>query len=147
MRKYLVALVGIVVAVSLAGMAYAGTAKLEEKTTTTKEGVTTTEKGTVKTQAGKETLKEKTTYTKEGKETEALVKYQPKKGLKETVTFKQFTDPTGSTMIVIKDNKEVRLQTRHAKNWKNNIIGKEKRQITIWSSYDPSQVKYVTHAE
>lgn len=147
MRKYLVALVAVVVAVSIAGMAYAGKATLEEKTTATKEGVTTTEKGKVETTAGKETFKEKTEVTPAGKETDLLATYQPRKGLKETVTFKKFVGPNDSTVILVKDNKEISLQTRHAKYWKNNIIGKKNKQITIWSSYDPAQVKYVTHAE
>lgn len=145
MKKYAVGLAVLVVAVCLAGSVFAGSLKAKEETTVTKEGVTTTEKETLKTKAGTETVKETTTTTPTGKETTATVTTKPKSGdvLKETVTFNSYTDAEGGTITFIKDNTEFKLPARNYKSWKHHVIGREKSQITIWSTYDPQLLKRV----
>lgn len=145
MKKYAVVLVGLVVAVCLAGSVFAQTLKAKEETTATKSGVTTKEEATLKTKAGTETVKETTTTTPTGSETTATITEKPKSGdlLKETVTFNSYTDANGGTITVIKDNKEVKLPARNFKSWQQHVIGKEKSQITIWSTYDPQLLQRV----
>jgi hypothetical protein len=68
--------------------------------------------------------------------------------VKEKVIFNSYTEADGGTITVVKENKEVKMPARHAENWKANIIGKEKKEVTITSSYDPKLMKYVvTHVE
>jgi len=145
MKKYAVVLVGLVVAVCLAGSVYAQTLKAKEETTATKSSVTTTEKETLKTKSGTETVKETTTTTPTGRETTATVTEKPKSGdlLKETVTFNSYSEANGGTITVIKDNKEVKLPARNYNSWQQHVIGREKSQITIWSTYDPQLLQRV----
>ncbi len=144
MKKFTAVVVGLV-AVCLAGSVYAQTLKEKEKISVTKPGVTETEKATIKTKAGTETVKETVTTTPTGKETTATVTEKFKSGdlLKEVVTFNSYSDAEGGTITVIKDNKEVKMPARNYNSWKHNVIGKEKSQITIYSTYDPQLLKRV----
>jgi hypothetical protein len=145
MKKYAVFLAGLVVAVCLAGQVFAQTLKAKEEVTGTKSGVTATEKETLKTKTGTETIKETTTTTPTSKEVTATVTEKPKTGdlLKETVTFNSYSDAEGGTITVIKDNKEIKMPARNYSSWKQHVIGKEKSQITIYSTYDPQLLKRV----
>ena len=99
----------------------------------------------------KEKVTSETTTTKTGEtDVSATAKEKVKGGdvVKEKVIFNSYSETDGGTITVIKENKEVKMPARHAENWKMNIIGKEKKEITITSSYDPKLMKYVvTHVE
>lgn len=103
---------------------------------------------------GEKITKEKVTAettTKAGETDTTMTAKEKIKGsdvVKEKVIFNSYSETDGGTITVVKENKEVKMPARHAENWKTNIIGREKAEITITSSYDPKLMKWVvTHAE
>ncbi len=98
----------------------------------------------------KEKAKEKVVVTTAGKTEDAKVLKKFKDGdiAKEKVVFHSYTNENGGTVTVIKDKKEVKMPARHFENWKANVLGKEKKEVTITSSYDPKLMGFVvTHVE
>ncbi len=89
--------------------------------------------------------------TKAGETDTAVTAKEKIKGsdvVKEKVIFNSYSDAEGGTITIVKENKEVKMPARHAENWRTNIIGREKKEVTITSSYDPKLMKYVvTHVE
>ena len=116
----------------------------------TKSEVVAKENDKMKTAEGTMKMKEKETVTSTGTATEAKVTEKFKKGdiTKEKVKFVSYSDKDGGTIIVIKDNQEVKMPAKHYENWKNNVLTKQNKEVTIHSTYDPKLLKpVVTHVE
>lgn len=112
--------------------------------------VVTKETDKIKAKEGKEVLKEKEVVTNAGKAVDANVTAKFKKGdiAKEKVQFVSYSEENGGTIIVIKDKKEVRMPATNHANWKNNVLTKKNKEVTIHSTYDPKLNKtIVTHVE
>jgi len=117
---------------------------------TTKSEVVAKEKDVLKTAEGTAKMKEKETITTTGTETKAKMTEKFKKGdiTKEKVKFVSYSDADGGTIIVIKDKQEVKMPAKHYENWKNNVLTKKNKEVTIHSTYDPKLLKpVVTHVE
>jgi len=116
----------------------------------TKSETIAKEKDKVKTAEGTAKLKEKEVVTDQGTAVKTNVAEKFKKGdiAKEKVKFVSYSDADGGTIIVIKDKQEVKMPARHYESWKNNVLTKKNKEVTIHSTYDPKLLKpVVTHVE
>lgn len=154
-KKVICLMVGAAFVVALSGIAFssdatvtktkdvtktaAGTDTIKVKTTTTADKTVEKTKEKIKTPEGTTKIKETVTQTNTTKEDTAKVVKHFKEGdvAKEKVTFRSYTDENGGTLIIVKDQKEMRYPAKNYKDWKHNVLAKKETEIIIHKQWDP----------